>query len=152
MGIACLFVSESGPMIQGASLITQANARMRHPLTPSSHAGFARRTIRSVRGAVAATIDLGSFGGNGVGVSSPAPTAASAVFATSTGNWSARDLVRCDPASGFPGRLPVSRAAPICYALSTAERASPRSLVGKSAANSGDTRAFACKSDLPARC
>jgi len=69
MGIACLFVSESGPMIQGASLITQANARMRHPLTPSSHAGFARRTIRSVRGAVAATIDLGSFGGNGVGVS-----------------------------------------------------------------------------------
>src|ERR1700693_2349619 len=41
----------------------------------------------------------------------PAPTAASAVFATSTGNWSARDLVRCDPASGFLGRLPVSRAA-----------------------------------------
>ncbi len=71
VGIACLFISESGPMTQGASLITQANARMRHQLTPPSHAGVARRTSRraTVRSPGSGTIYLGSFGSNSVGVS-----------------------------------------------------------------------------------
>ena len=67
VGIACLSISESGPMTQGSSLISQANARIGRPSTPSSHAGVARRTTRRAiaGGAVAGTIFFGYFGNSG---------------------------------------------------------------------------------------
>ena len=46
LAIACLFVSDNASVTQGASLITQANARIGRPLTPFSVAGVARRTTR----------------------------------------------------------------------------------------------------------
>ena len=66
VGIACLFISESGPITQGPSLIAQANARIGRPL---SHAGVARRTTRRAiaGGAVAETIFFGYFGNNSGG-------------------------------------------------------------------------------------
>jgi hypothetical protein len=46
LAIACLFVSDNASVTQGASLITQANARVGRPLTPVSVAGVARRNTR----------------------------------------------------------------------------------------------------------
>ena len=71
IGIACLFISESGPMTQASSWITRANARMGRPLTPLSHAGIAGRPTRraTVRGVVSGTIDLGFFGSDSIAAS-----------------------------------------------------------------------------------
>ena len=46
LATACLFVSDNAPVMQGADLVTQANARVGRPLTPGSVAGVARRTTR----------------------------------------------------------------------------------------------------------
>ena len=57
VGIACLFISDNASLTQGSSLITQANARVGHPMTPMSYAGVARRTTHRaavVGGAAAA--------------------------------------------------------------------------------------------------
>ena len=46
LAIAGLFVSDNASVMQGTSLITQANARIGRPLTPLSVAGVARRNTR----------------------------------------------------------------------------------------------------------
>src|SRR5712672_2128490 len=65
VGIACLFISESGPLTQGASLTTQANARHARPSTPLRVARTARRT--HLRASVGGGISGPFYFGNGRG-------------------------------------------------------------------------------------
>ena len=62
-GIACLFIADNASVIQGSSLITQANARVGRPLTPMSAAGVARRTTRRavVGGAAVGAAAAGAY-------------------------------------------------------------------------------------------
>lgn len=75
VGIACLFISESGPITRGSSLIAQANARTGRALTPSRHARIARRTTPRaiVGGAVGGTIYFGDFGNSAAASTGYAP-------------------------------------------------------------------------------
>jgi hypothetical protein len=66
VGATCLFISESGSLTRGSSLIPQANARDARPLTPLRVARAARRSIpRAIAsGGISGTFYFGNSGGS----------------------------------------------------------------------------------------
>ena len=71
VGAACLFITESGSLTRGSSLIPQANARDARPLKPLRIARAARRSIpRAIVGSgISGTFYFGNGGGGSGGAS-----------------------------------------------------------------------------------